>query len=81
MLLRKVRGVLIFKKIHLFIFGSAGSLSGHGFFLVVVSGGYCLVPTCGLLFVVASLPVERGLWVPGHRQWQQVGSGVVVPGL
>ena len=49
------------KKIHLFVFGCAGSLSCQGFFLVVMSGGYGLVPTRGLLFAVASLPVECGL--------------------
>ena len=61
MLLRKVRGVLIKKKNHLFDFGCAGSLSRQGFCLVVMSGSYGLAPTRGLLFAVAFLPVERGL--------------------
>ena len=50
----------------LIVFGCAGSLLLHCFFsLVTVSGDYSLVLLYRLLFVVASLVVEHGLYECG----------------
>ena len=53
--------LVFFKKIILFIFGTAGSSLPHRFFLSCGEWGYSLVVVRGLLIVVASLVVEHGL--------------------
>ena len=47
------------------VWGTLGLHCCVGLFLVAVSGGYSLVATCGLLIVLASVVVERGL--SAHR--------------
>ena len=49
------------KEKSLFIFGCVGSLSLHGLFYSVVSGGHSLVAVCGLVTAVASPVVQHGL--------------------
>ena len=46
---------------YFFIFGCSGSSLLHVFFLVVASGGYCLLGARGLLTAGAPLAVAPGL--------------------